>query len=468
VTALLVGGYSLTRTHPLTRVGTVPASFLAGRHGTEVVIVEVDDFDGDPRTVTLRPSIGGDVKLYPMLEPWYTTVPGARPPDQVCHDIAATGSRCATSEESDMDVSYRSAQGFAVIFGLTGETAAVAFDAGAGRYWARPTHGIVVFPFVEAAAARASAQAYTAGGVLIRSYSAVDYRLTTAEVAGQVVSKPTSDVLASGQFFGENIDLVRPMSGATEAPRSSGEIARYRGRASKTGFSGPFTATGALPPCPDCGGPRNGVWAVTVRTADSDAIRSRLAPLGGTLRASEVSPGQTLFIWFDDTSPIDFVETAVASLRSHPADGRPGSYDIPHAWSGPNRPWVRESYVVPLTALLTDPVGSLDGHQVLAQSDDLGETLFAFADADLAVLPVTVGSSEYTTPRLPKVGELVGGALAAVPPDVETLTLTLSDGTVVQPTLVDVTAVAAAKLYFVPYIPYTPILTIARVDVTRR
>jgi DNA-directed RNA polymerase specialized sigma24 family protein len=456
---------ALVYVHRLT-LAKVPASFLNGAHGTEIVMTQIDDGDGDPRTITLDAGPAGQVKLYPGSAETtattafssVTTLSGAAIPqapiEGTCLETAS-GGLCPINagDEPEMMIAPRSDHAAVTVYGLPSKVVAVAFTSGTERYWTRPFQGVVVFPFSEAASHEVRTEAYAADDTIIRSFENVSDELTTAEIAAQAVTTQTDETLATGWFVPNYTPL---------APTAMGEFARYRGRTSKTGFTGPFTAQGVSICTDECPTDR-GIWIVTVNSSSSDEVRTRLEVLGGKLRTIEPAAGATVFVWSETSSPKDRVDAIVAAMTSRVTDKQFAQLlDAPRTWGEFGPP----SGQAVIDAILGEKVGELDGHAVVAQSDDLGIVQFRSRIAPQFAIATSVGGARFA-PAIPAVGSVWFPTLYAVPGDVTGLTVSLSDGSIVRPTLLDVRPLAPTRLFSVAGDPNKQSPTITKVEVTR-
>jgi hypothetical protein len=466
--AVVAGAFAVNSGGGGVKAGKVPQSFLSGAHGTEIVMKQIDDGDKDPQTITLDAGPAGQVKLYPATaETTAITVAfavgseGSTPPsvliEGTCLETASGGLCPMNVDVPDMMIAPRSGEAAVTVYGLPSKVVAVAFTSGTERYWTRPFQGVVVFPFSEAASHEVRTDAYAADDTIIQSFENVSDELTTAEVAAKAVTTQTDEMLATGWFVPNYTPL---------APGAMGEFARYRGRTSKTGFTGPFTAQGVsvcAPGSDECQTDR-GIWLVTVNSDRNEEIRRRLASLGGNLRTIEPAIGTTVLVWSDTSAPKDKVDAIVAALVARPIDSQAGGQvlDTPRSWQSENPPPAGQ--VIP-DAILGDNAGELGGLDVVAQSDDLGVVRFALRVAPHFANSALVGDAKFP-PALPRVGEFLYSNLYAVPVETDDLVITLSDGSTVHPTLLDVRPIAPARLFYVAQ-PSTPMLSIAKVDVTR-
>jgi hypothetical protein len=468
--SVVAGAVGMSRGSNRTSAGKVPQSFLDGAHGKEVVIKQIDDGDNDPTTVLLDAGPAGTVKLYPATSQAVattvavaaTTAVGQRPePTAVlsgtCLDSNGGGICPMDSTTLGTVFGARSASGSFVVYSLPSSVVAVDFTSGLEHYWARPVHGIVAFPFTEAASPRVETKAYAADETVFASIGGFNDMITSAEIASRAVTTQTNDTLAVGWFVDQY---------SAVAPTSMGEITRYRGRTSSTGFTGPFTAQGSAFCGENCTPQERGSWIITVLSSQADEVRKRLAPLNGVLRSSEPSPGVTVLVWSEPSAESAKIDALVAA--SKPRAATPGdsiSLDAPRAWKSEQQPF--NGSAVP-NALLSETIGTLEGKPVVAQADDLGTVQFRVHVGGTVYEAVQVDPSSAGLPAVPVEGSAWQPGPIAVPHDVTALTITLSDGRVIRPNLLDASAVFPARLFFTPGDrTAVPPPTITKVEVTR-
>lgn len=454
VVAVGAGGYSALRPSARgTQVGAVPQAFLDGVHGPEITMSEIDDGDGDPKTVTLRAAgfwTGAsverfpiDVKLYPAdREPSATTAPGTGgptpeaqpfPEGSICVEINGAGGVCPLEPSAgQLVLGSRAANGSGFVAGLPTETVAVAFTSGSEKYWARPVRGIAAFPFTEAAEPIATTVAYAADGSTIMTSSADNPWLTKTEVSERAITRTTSEVLEAGWFY--DVPVARML----------GETIRHKGRIGGTGFPGPIAIQGVCDPCE--GGP--GTWVVTVQSSDRSVVEQRLASLGGSIRSAQPEPGVTVLVWADASSSAGLLDKMLAGLTRRDVDPAAGrSLDDPLAFDSDNAPLFHAQRGV-MSALFADEVGTIDDLDVLAVADDIGAVMFSgYRGSQLSGVVTVSNDPAFEGPKLPVVGVRAYSGLTAVPANVASLTITLSDGTKVTPELLDVRPFAPARLY---------------------
>jgi hypothetical protein len=464
--AVVAGAIAVNRDGGGVKAGEVPQSFLSGAHGTEIVMRQIDDGDNNPQTITLDAGPAGQVKLYPATAQTTPTtavavaigsgspIPQA-PIEGTCLETASGGLCPMNGDEPEMMIAPRSDHAAVTVYGLPSKVVAVAFTSGTERYWTRPFQGVVVFPFTEAANHEVRTDAYAADDTIVQSFENVIEELTTGEVAAKAVTTQTDETLATGWFVPNYTPL---------APAAMGEFARYRGRTSKTGFTGPFTAQGVSVCTAECQTDR-GIWIVTVNTSRSGEVRSRLESLSGNLRTVEPATGTTVLVWSETSAPKDKVDAIVGALVARRIDKEFGQVlDAPRSWNSENPPPTGPKL---LANLLAETVGTLDGRTIWAQADDLGVVSFGAPPPAMTFVSMTVQvPSDRFRPAVPEYGWMWQPGLWAVPGDVTGLAFTLSDGSVIRPTLLDVTALAPAKLFNVADDVPTA-LTVTKVEATR-
>jgi hypothetical protein len=447
----------------------IPPGFVEGRYGQEITIVEIDDGDNNNATYTLQATPGGGlVKVAPANGSTPTTpttvaataaavvtagpeVAPADPASQVCvtaiqGDTGGAGSVCGDPAQlPQVLLSNRGEQGQAVVYGLPPNTAAVAFVAGSARYWAEPVHGIAAFPYPASAGTTATFQAFNTAGAVIASDQGTNTTMTQAEVEAATVTHQTADVLP-GSWFG---DVVSGMG-------YGAETVRLHGRTALSGFQGPFAVQGYVP---DPDRPHDWVFVTTLRSADTDAVRQRLDGIAsGSIRTTlDVADGIQVLVWASDSVGSKEIDRLVPTIHERaPLPDRAVDLDIPRAFQSEGAFYAIGVPV--LEALRTDKVATVDGHDVLAEADDIGEISFTVAGDDS-------GSTEVgpnLPPRTPVAPGSTFAGLWAVPADIGQITLTLDDGTVLTPEVIDVRPLVNAKLLYLPH--DSPVGTIARVD----
>jgi hypothetical protein len=142
-------------------------------------------------------------------------------------------------------------------------------------------------------------------------------------------------------------------------------------------------------------------------------------------------------------------DRAVATLdRREPCPDLVNDLDVPYAFNGP-RPFNFIGASPALQSLMTQVVATVDGHDIVVASDDVGDLQFQVETAEGNYNVVSVGPHVTDVQRVPAVDDAMFRGLWAVPADVASVRVTLDDGTVVEPHVVDVTSLADAKLLFV-------------------
>ncbi len=118
----------------------------------------------------------------------------------------------------------RAPDGGVLVYGLPADVVAVAFTSGAERFWARPDHGAVLFPFDDTASPEAKAEAYAANDTIVQTYNASNDQLTNAEVVARAVTTETAESLASGWFVDIDGSVARGFDGRIRPlPRAHSE-----------------------------------------------------------------------------------------------------------------------------------------------------------------------------------------------------------------------------------------------------
>jgi hypothetical protein len=449
----------------------LPPGFAEGRYGQQITITEIDDGDNNSATYTLRATPGGGfVKVAPANGSTPTTLAAAvtaaavvttptpaapaNPAAQVCvngtgdGDTGGAGSVCGELGQQPPQVllSTRGEQGQAVVYGLPPKTVAVAFVAGSARYWAEPVHGIAAFPYPASAATTATFQAFNTAGEVIASDQGINSTMTQAEVEAAAVTHQTADALP-GSWFG---DVPLGMGYGAEA-------VRLHGRTALTGFQGPFAAQGYLP---DPNRPRDWVFVVTLRSADAGAVRQRLDGIsGGSIRTTlDVADGVQVLVWASDAVGSKEIDRMVPTIRERaPLTDRVVDLNIPRAFQSEN---AFHSLGVPvLEALRTDAVATVNGHDVLAEADDTGEVFFTVAGDDNSATEV----GPNLPPHTPTVHGSTFAGLWAVPADIGQITLTVDDGSVLTPEVIDVRPLVNAKLLYLSH--DQPVGTFTKVEI---
>ena len=465
--AIAGGIYSVAQRRTAPTAAELPPGFVDGSHGEQIIITQIDDGDDNSATYTLQATPGGGiVRVAPANGSTPTTLAAtavangtgptvAVPADtatQVCvtgtvtGDVGGAGGVCGDpTQPPQVLLGTRGQHGQAVVYGLPPKTAVVAFVAGSARYWAEPVHGIAAFPYPASAAMTATFQAFNATGQVIAGDQGTNTTMTQAEVEAAAVTHQTADVLP-GSWFGD-------------VPSGAGygaEVVRLHGRTALTGFQGPFASQGYVP---DPNHNHDWVFVVTARSVDAEAVRHRLdAVAGGSIRTTlDVADGVQVLVWASGAVGSQEVDRLVPTIRERaPLDGRAVDFDVAHAFESENG---FHSFGLPvLEALRTDKVAAVNGHDVLAEADDTGEIVFTVAGDDSGM--TEVGPS--LPPRTPVVHGSTFAGLWPVPADIGQITLTLDDGSVLTPDVIDVRPLVNAKLLYLSQ--DHPVGTIARVD----
>jgi len=369
---------------------------------------------------------------------------------------APSGGFCGTAAQltqTQVITGPRSADGQVIVYGLPESVVAVTLQAGTERHWSEPIHGIAVFPFPETASAAVAVEALDSAGNTVWEQSTSDSWRTQAEIANLSVTHQTAAFMDDG-YFG---DIP---AGATWGP----EVVRRHGRTSLTGFTGPFSLQSYVAG-PGVGADNNSDWvyAVTVPTDQVTDMRERLATVtGGTFRRFlEPLPGFTVVIWGgDDVSDTEIDRFASTLVQRPPTEAYAGDLNALTAFPG-NAPLHSEDGKA-LSAILTDVVGTVDGHDVVAQGDDIGTVEFHVAGTNGSYADIG-GSAGPSLFKL-DIGSVLFAGLMPVTPDVTGYTITLDDGTVVEPEIVDVRPLVDGKLMY--FADAHEGRTIADIDIT--
>ena len=437
------------------RPAVLPPGFTNGAHGTEVKLEEVDDGDGNPDTIVLQASAGGRVQIRrngaagvtPTTA--VTSVPGGvaaepTPDPEVCIDSTAGGA-CGTQAqiaEPMIHPGQRGADGAVMVTGVPDDVVVVAFAAGAERHWERPLDGVVLFPFEETASPDVVVTLVRGDGSEAARLTASDATMTDAEVAAKAVTASTGLTLPAVWLA----DITAEFSGRT------GVWLRGEGRPTATGFGGPFAAQGFTE---SGSGLFHEVEVITARTDQVALIEQRLAVAtsGRVRRTIENPDGTTVLVWANDAVVDGSIDTLVATLAPRqPTRDQTVDLTQPWAWFG-QRSGANPFTDVP-AVLFSLPFGTIDVDgrtaRLWATADDLGGIRFqsqGFFDGGRVV------SSDTIDPASPILGIPVGrayGGLVPVPSSTTAIRLTMEDGTVVTPPLLDVRPLVDAKLAVVP------------------
>jgi hypothetical protein len=446
VAVLAAAGYAISvRVADRDSAVTLPPGLLEGRYGTQIELTEVADGDNDPETFALQAAPGGGtVKVTKSSGVAPTTVAStavdsshAGSPTDICIETSGAGTGCGVRDLLDtlgILLGSRGGTGQVVVSGFPTSTVAVTFAAGPARYWSEPVHGFVAFPFPVTATPEVTVEAMDRNGRVVWQDTAVDTMLTPSEVVSATVTTQTDEPLTDGWF------------GDPGTPGRGPEVVRRHGRTALTGFGGPFAAQSyvidsQLP------GMRGWVWAITVRTVDVATVRQRLDPLaGGRVRTTlEPSADARVLIWAGDDVPETEVTRYAGTLTQRaPLADFGTDLDVATAWSSDHTP-VSSIDGSPLNALVTDIVGRVDGHDLIAHADDVGEVMFHVKDFDGGYASAGRPTSGV---RIPPVGGSVSNGLWSVPSDITAITLTFDDGTTLTPEIIDVRPLVDAKLLF--------------------
>ena len=454
-----------------------PPGLAEGRYGDEVRILEIDDGDGDPATILLRGDPdAGEVRIYPADgTTTATTAPRPAgetrspapevPPVEVCVESPGAGGLCtdwaSLRRDPVLQLGARGAGGQAVVTGVPDDVYAVVYESGPTRRWARPGRGIVVFPRPDEAASSATVVGLAADGGRVFTQSSDDQTLSNPEIEALAASRLSDVTLDAGWFATVPDD---GLAGPT--------VTRLTGRSGGAGFTGPFTAqTYATTRSYSTDDPSNTVWVITVRTDDlADAVQ-RLRRTGlEARRAIDVAPGVTVLLWAGDAVTDVDVDAAIASLTATAPDPATTlDATTARAWQSTDRAPAMVTMGSPLEALLTDPVATFEGGEIVSQPDDVGATAYWLVTGgpdrrriDTVVIVGAPGSPDLAPEQL--VGMTLSPLLLVVERDVTAVTLATTGGDV-EATLVPIDD--PVPLQLVVIVPTTADVEVTAVDVTR-
>lgn len=438
-------GYAVSLRSDSTAPAALPPGLREGRYGTEIVMTDVPDGDDDPETFSLEANPGGGhvTVTKPTGGTTKVTVSDGSQGTvaaEICLD-SLFGGFCGPRAElakTQMIVGPRGADGQVIVYGLPESVVAVTLQAGTELHWAQPLHGVAAFPFSDTASAEVTLNALDSEGKTVWARSSTDSFLTPAEVEARTVTHQTAASLSDG-YFGEVLE------GAALGP----EVVRRHGRTAITGFTGPFASQSYVAGPTGSSGNSHWVDAITVPTDQLPELLARLEPVvdGRVRKTIEPSADVRVVIWGGDEVADAEIERFAATLVQRPPQGASGIVlDVPAAWAGSTSSPMATEDGSPLAAIVADVVGTIDGHDLIAQGDDLGVVQFHISGADNSY--VRLGG-----PPDPNAWELtVGGPIFAglmpLAPDVTGYTITLDDGTVVEPEIIDVRPLVDRKLMY--------------------
>ena len=471
--AVGAAGYAVSiRRDGATPAAALPPGLREGRYGTEIVMSEIPDGDNDPETFSLEANPGGGyVKVTKPTGGTTKVTVSDGSEDTTAADVcldAPSGGFCGSVtdlETTTLIAGPRTAAGDGVagqvvVYGLPESAVAVTFAAGDERHWSEPMHGIAAFPFPDSAAAEVTVDALDSEGAVVWEQSTTDSSLTPAEIEAITVTHETAAYMAEG-YFGE----------VPEGNAWGPEVIRRHGRTALTGFTGPFSSQSyVLGPTPARQGPEAGgnshwVYAITVPTDQLPAMLDRLGTLrrGRVRKTVEPTEGVRVVIWGGDEVADDEIDRFAGTLVQRPPQ-RPFATDLdrPTAWAGGTSSPLSGEDGSPLAAILTDVVSTVDGHELIAQGDDTGVVQFhvALTDGSYASLGGPRDPNEW---KLTVGGSTVVG-LMPLASDVTGYTITLDDGTVVEPEIIDVRSLVDGKLMY--FADAHEGRTIADIDIT--
>lgn len=423
----------------------VPAAFERGEFGFEIVQRITDDGAGTQRLV---PDPGGQAVrvLSGEAAKAYGAAPESGEPGFRCWIFVDETGVCGVPREPSLDLSGARGPGtVALVHWIPDDVVAVAFEAGDDvRSWARPVDGTAAFPYPVDGDRTATATLVRADGTAVDVLETTDPTPTDDERVTQL----TAETLASTPA------VYDPPAGWI----AGASFVRSRGRqGAATGFDGPFMLQTFRPDSRS--GRRSIVEVLTVNERGVEDAQARLSAdrVDGSLRVSLVRDGVATFVWagtdVDDGVAAAFLSAARAATP--PADAI--DLDTTFSWFGMmDRSMNRFLGAGTIERLLFDRIATVDikgtSRQLLAGGDDAGTVQFWIEQpfdqqvADIGRDTVTPGFEL----RLPAVGERLYGGFRAVPPSTRTLTITLDDGTTIEPRLIDVRPTSDAKLAVIP------------------
>lgn len=465
--AVGAAGYAVSIRSDEASPASLPPGLREGRYGTEIVMTEVPDGDNDPETFWLEANPGGGyVKVTkPTGGTTKVTVSDGSQESsaaEFCLD-APSGGFCGTAFQmatTQMIVGPRGADGQVIVHGVPASAAAVTFRAGSETHWSEPVHGIVAFPFPEAASANVAVVALDSEGNTVWQQSTTDTSLTSAEVEALTVTHQTAAYMADG-YFG-----VVP-EGNAWGP----ELVRRHGRTALTGFTGPFASqsyvVGPTPPSrgPGSGGNSHWVYAITVPTDQLPDMLARLSTLrrGSVRKTVEPSASVRVVIWAGEEVADSEIDRFAGTLVQRPPQASFGAdLDTPTAWAGGASSPLSGEDGSPLSAILSDVVSAVDGHELIAQGDDLGVVQFHVARTNGSY--ASLGGPPDPTPYELKVGGPAIVGLMPLASNVTGYSITLDDGTIVEPEIIDVRPLVDGKLMY--FADAHEGRTIAHIDIT--
>lgn len=440
----------------------LPPGFADGEYGTEIVLSEVDDGDGDPATITYEAdhdagrvfvSFGAPVGIADTAP----AVPGDQtgPDDPTstvpmwCFNLAdGAGTGCTGGQppaDVQIAVGERADTGQAAAYGLPDEVVAVTFRSGSVRFWARPLDGIVVFPRRTDQGDEVLMELIGSDGEVLTTTGSRSEALSDAEIAAAAVTIETGTSIDDGYFadLPEFSDAVVDM-----------EVVRRRGRTSSTGFEGPYAAQSIQLTTSRNEDPLDTTaWVVTVLTTDLDDAERRIDQTpAGSIRATVQMPsgGVSVIVWAPEGTSDERVDSIVEHLVKRPPNDRNGVLDRPTSWNSERQPLPVYSTDAVITSLRGTHFLATDPFELWAVADDVGAVLFMARRPDGSLFSTLAGGpTDWFAASPISTGQVLVG-LWAVPDDVTGAVITRADGTTVDALIVDVGAYAPAKLVYVP------------------
>ena len=459
--AVGAAGYAVSIRSDDATPAALPPGLREGRYGTQIVMSEVPDGDNDPETFSLEATPGGGyVKVTkPTGGTTKVTVSDGSQESsaaEVCLD-APSGGFCGTAEQlaqTQLLTGPRSADGQVIVYGLPKSVVAVTLQAGTERHWSEPLHGIVAFPFPEVAAASVTVDALDSDGAVVWEQSTTDTSLTAAEIEALTVTHETAAYMADG-YFGEVLE------GDGWGP----EVVRRHGRTALTGFTGPFASQSYVVDPTGSGGNSHWVYAITVPTDQLPDMLTRLANAhdGSVRKTIEPSAGVTVLVWGGDDVADSEIDRFAGTLAQRPPQASSGSdLDLPAAWGSSTHTPFSSQDGSPLDAIVADVVATVDGHDVIALADDIGVVQFHVSGTNGSYASLG-GPPDPNEWKLAVGGPTIVG-LMPLASDVTGYTITLDDGTVVEPEIIDVRPLVDGKLMY--FADAHDGRTIAKIDIT--
>jgi hypothetical protein len=480
--ALVAGALSVTRLHlrtPVTTGAATAPGLPKGNLGPEITYTWAEALDRSPPGRWIIPSIGTPVvawtedalsaaQRFNQLQQQGAPVTPSDAGARLCAQLS-TNAFCSQDKPGlVLTTSDRQADGQAYLTGIKAEVTVVTFEAGDVRFWSRPEHGMVLFPFTEEASSHVTLVGYAADGSEVERIEADSNAPTPRELRAMATAKLTDASIVDGWFVDRTLDLTA----------AGPELVQHHGTTRPTGFRGPFAIQTMQSGLTQFGGSTGKVAAfITTQSSDAAEVARRLARLSGELHTQEPEPGITLTVWTSPSVSYKTLEVALATLQRRPFDTTYGrSLDAAGAWMTNLSPESAEPGT-PFAALMGDEIGSVDGYTIVARADDVGVVEFSpageFAGAGSFVGPGSVSQAILSNPPFGPLAAFPnivnfglgdgsgtrGPTLMAVPAEMTRVTITWADGFVASPTLLDASKLAPVKVLVIP--PHPGPFTIA-------